>query len=53
VTFGSCFSGFGGIDRGFELAGLECRWQVEIEGYARAVLAKHWPLIPKHFDILA
>jgi DNA (cytosine-5)-methyltransferase 1 len=51
LTFGSCFSGFGGLDRGFELAGLECRWQVEISPQARAVLAKHWPDVPRYMDI--
>jgi DNA (cytosine-5)-methyltransferase 1 len=51
LTFGSCFSGFGGIDLGFERAGLVCRWQVEIEPYARAVLAKHWPNVPKFGDV--
>jgi DNA (cytosine-5)-methyltransferase 1 len=51
MTFGSLFSGFGGLDLGFERAGLECRWQVEIAGYARAVLEKHWPRVPRYADV--
>lgn len=51
VTFGSLFSGIGGLDLGFERAGLVCKWQVEINEYARRVLEKHWPEVPKHDDI--
>lgn len=50
-TFGSLFSGFGGLDLGFERAGMSCKWQVEINEYARAVLQKHWPNIPKYNDV--
>ena len=51
MTFGSLFAGIGGIDLGFERAGLECRWQVEIDDYARKVLAKHWPKVHRHDDV--
>jgi DNA (cytosine-5)-methyltransferase 1 len=51
VTFGSLFAGIGGMDLGLERAGLECRWQVEIDDYCRRVLAKHWPDVPKHDDV--
>lgn len=51
LTFGSCFSGFGGMDLGFERAGLTCQWQVEIQPYARAVLARHWPHVRRYADI--
>jgi DNA (cytosine-5)-methyltransferase 1 len=51
MTFGSLFAGIGGMDLGLERAGLQCRWQVEIDDYARRVLEKHWPDIPKHDDV--
>jgi DNA (cytosine-5)-methyltransferase 1 len=51
LTFGSLFSGIGGLDLGFEQAGLVCKWQVEIDPFATKVLQKHWPEIPKHGDI--
>lgn len=51
LTFGSLFSGVGGLDLGFTRAGLRCRWQVEINDFCRAVLAKHWPEVRRHDDI--
>lgn len=51
MTFGSLFSGIGGIDLGLERAGMECRWQVEIDPFARRVLTKHWPNVPKYKDV--
>ena len=50
MTFGSLFSGFGGMDKGFEDAGFKCEWQVEINEYARRVLAKHWPSVRRWED---
>lgn len=43
MTFGSLFSGVGGIDLGLEWAGMTCKWQCEIDDYATRVLEKHWP----------
>lgn len=51
LLYGSLFSGIGGIDLGFDRAGLKCAWQVEIDPFARKVLTKHWPEVPKHDDI--
>jgi len=51
VTFGSLFAGIGGFDLGFERAGLECKWQVEIDDYATRVLEKHWPNVRRWRDV--
>lgn len=51
LTFGSLFAGIGGFDLGFERAGMECKWQVEIDPYCQKVLAKHWPDVRRHDDV--
>jgi DNA (cytosine-5)-methyltransferase 1 len=51
MTFGSLFSGIGGIDLGLERAGMECKWQVEIDPYCQKVLEKHWPHVKRYGDI--
>ena len=43
MTVGSLFSGIGGFDLGFQRAGFDIAWQVEIDDYANRVLEKHWP----------
>ena len=51
LTFGSLFAGIGGFDLGFERAGMQCAWQVEIDDDCRKILDRHWPDVPKFGDI--
>lgn len=51
LTFGSLFAGIGGVDIGFEAAGLVCKWQVEIEDFQTKVLEKRFPNAKRHRDI--
>ena len=50
-TFGSLFSGIGGLDSGLERAGFECVWQVENNAYRQEVLKKQWPNTPRFRDV--
>lgn len=47
----SLFSGVGGIDLGFERAGMTTRLLCEIDKHARAVLAHRFPGVPIHPDV--
>ena len=51
LTFGSLFAGIGGFDLGFERAGMQCMWQVEIDPFCQQVLAKHWPNVERFSDV--
>jgi DNA (cytosine-5)-methyltransferase 1 len=49
----SFFSGAGGLDIGFERAGIRTVSHSEIDPYASAVLKRHWPETPNLGDITA
>ena len=51
MIFGSLFSGIGGLDLACESVGWRCAWQVEIDPFCRAVLAKHWPDVERYDDV--
>jgi DNA (cytosine-5)-methyltransferase 1 len=50
-TVGSLFAGIGGFDLGFERAGFETVWQVEIDPWCRKVLAKNFPHAERFEDV--
>ena len=43
MKHGSLFSGIGGIDLGFEMAGIETVWNCEIDEWCRDLLKKRFP----------
>ncbi len=51
LTVGSLFAGIGGFDLGFERAGFEIRWQVEIDPFCQAALLRNWPYVDRWIDI--
>ena len=48
ITFGSLFSGGGGLDLGLEQAGMNCTFQVENDKHCLTLLNRHWPDVPKN-----
>lgn len=51
LTVGSLFSGIGMFDLGFQRAGMQIKWQCEIDEFCRAVLKKHWPNVTRYKDV--
>lgn len=51
MKIGSLFSGVEGFGLGFEQAGCKIAWQVEKEKFCLAVLARHWPKVPRYTEI--
>jgi DNA (cytosine-5)-methyltransferase 1 len=53
LTYGSLFAGIGGLDLGMDACGFECKWQVEINEFCSAVLAKRFPEVARFRDVRA
>ena len=51
MRVGSLFAGIGGFDFGFERAGHETVWQVELDEKCREVLARRFPRAERFADI--
>lgn len=49
-TYGSLFSGVGGMDMGFDTH-MDCVFQVEWDKHAQSILRRHWPDVPKWGDV--
>lgn len=51
MKHGSLFSGIGGIDLGFEMAGIETVWNCEIDEWCRDLLKKRFPNAKQYEDV--
>jgi DNA (cytosine-5)-methyltransferase 1 len=51
VRAGSVFTGIGGSDRAFDLAGFESAWQIENAKFPRRVLEARWPDVKRYNDV--
>jgi hypothetical protein len=52
LTHGSLFAGIGGFDLGFERAGINTVWQVEIDPFCRKILKRMFPGAKRFGDIV-
>lgn len=51
MRFASFFAGAGGIDLGFQQAGMTPVFHCEIDPLCQQILKRHWPKVPLHGDI--
>lgn len=51
LTVGSLFAGIGGLDLGLERAGMQVKWQVEINPFRQQVLSRRWPGVKRYYDV--
>lgn len=51
LVYGSLFAGIGGFDEGFNRAGMQCAWQVEIDDACNRVLERRFPGVPRFRDV--
>lgn len=51
MKHGSLFSGIGGIDLGFEMAGIETSWTCELDDWANGLLEKRFPNATHYRDV--
>lgn len=51
IGVASFFSGIGGFDLGFQEAGLQIKFQCEIDEFCTSILEKHWPSVERIGDI--
>lgn len=51
LTHGSLFTGVGGIDLGFDKAGIKTLWQCEKDKTCQSVLKRHWPKAKLYDDV--
>ena len=52
MTHGSLFSGIGGIDLGFEMAGIKTSWTCEIDEWCHKLLKERFPNAKHYKDIM-
>ena len=51
LTVASFFAGIGGLDLGFQKAGMKILYQCEIDEFAFSILEQHWPEVTRAKDI--